>query len=104
MNPHPTVPVYANLSIPNSEPGSANLTLPRGAKGPIAIIMPGSDNLSIRPVSVAGNAISPTPNDIDLGTNQVVLFEQGIKLAAECTFKVWNDGAGAVDSQVSYHR
>lgn len=96
------LPVYSNLSIPNSEPGAANLTIPKGAKGPVVVFMPGSDNLVIRPVSVAGVALSGTPNDINYGSGQVVLFEEGQRVAEACTFKVWNDGAGAVDSQISY--
>lgn len=101
MNPLPIVMKFANLSVPNSEPGSANLTLQAGWKGPVTIFMPGSDNLSVRPVASAGNAFS-SPNAIDYGTNQIVLLEQGEKLGQDATFKVWHDGTGAVDSQVSY--
>lgn len=104
MNPLPIVMKFANLSVPNSEPGAANLTLQAGWKGPVSIFMPGSDNLVVRPVASAGETFSPTPNDINYGTNQIVLLEQGEKLGQDATFKVWNDGAGAVDSQVSYRR
>ena len=94
-------PTYTNLTIPNADPTTANLTLAKNTKGPVVIFMPGTDSLVIRPMSVAGVAISPTPSDINYGTNQVVLFEQGEIVVSETTYAVWNDGAGGIPSVIS---
>ncbi len=84
-----------NLSVPDADGGAVNLTVPQGARGPVALTMQDSSlNLRVQLLEQNGSVVAPAPNSIQ-GTNQIVIFEAGEVVGLDHGYSVWHDGAGA---------